>query len=194
MLNRMNKAMKWMVALIVLLVIAISVLTYDSYQQMKEEKRHYQTFINNFYFSVQDSQGRIQYLIEETPENASLNHVIRLLENDLLKTHYILKSSDLFLDDLYYSQFFRQTSDLLYGMNFNQNKIPPLGEDGKLDQREINLLRTIENNLEEIKKRMYSPETKQENPDLTLDELNAIIMKYANQIPSDVYREASKSK
>lgn len=69
-------------------------------------------------------------------------------------------------------------------------EVPPFGEDGQLDENELNLLKTMRKYLVNAKEDLYSPQTKQENSNLTLDEFNEIILNNLSKRPEEVYQES----
>lgn len=53
--------------------------------------------------------------------------------------------------------------------------------DGVLSKNEELFLKELKDDLEQIKKALYSDETKQENPDLTIEQINQIFNLFFNK-------------
>lgn len=51
-------------------------------------------------------------------------------------------------------------------------------DDGKISENEKAFLASLEKDLQEIKNNMYSDETKQENPKLTIKQINDILLPF----------------
>lgn len=189
-----NKAQKIMGISIFILVIILGVISSLYYQGVKEDDRQRQLFINHLYFSIDRAINRIDNLIENKYENEDLENNIRSLEKELLEADAIVGYGDMFMDgDIYRSYFFLHASNFLYGVNMTGTvtaQVPPMGKNGELTESDLTLLNTIKDYLENAKQEMYSEQTKQENPSLTIEELNEIIMTYLNNNHQDIYKDA----
>lgn len=182
------------VGLYLLIILIFIVISFQYYQEVKEEERQFKTFLNHFYFSVDKSIVRIDRLIEKQPRGDELDESIHELERKLLEADTILSNGRSFLDnEIYKTRFFLESTYFLYGFRMigtDSFEVTALGEDGQLDEEELNLLRTIRKYLAKTKEEMYSSQTKQENPNLTIDEFNEIIRRNLNKRPEEVYKES----
>jgi hypothetical protein len=188
--------MKYIIG-VTLLITGIFSFLY--YQEVKEEQRQWETFINHFYHSISISEDRLDALIEKQPTNEQLEPRISLLEKEISTAETIVKSGRSYLDgDIYYDhQMFRTFSSFLYGIKYRSNgalklDLPPMAEDGQLDENEVALLITLRNLLNEAREAMYSPVTGQENPDLTVEEFNEIITTTFDRDVLEIYRDTFK--
>ncbi|TMN22097.1 hypothetical protein [Lentibacillus cibarius] len=190
--ERMSKDRKIMIVIIGFLVVFSGIITFLNYQDKQEEERQYEVFLNHFYFSVDDSLGRIQHLIEEKPQNEELDKRIQSIRDELLQANTIIRNGSSFLNsEIIPTQFFRYSVYFLEGIDIKGTaKISPIAEDGALDDKEIKLLKTIAGYLAKAKQEMYSPKTGQENPELTIKELNQIIRKNIDKDIDKIYEDA----
>ena len=187
-----SKAQKVMGIVIIILLIVTSILSSLYYQQAKESEEQRERYINHLYFAVDRSIYRMDMLLENNED--SLENDIRNLATELSEADAIIRYGNLFLDrDLYRSDFFRYASNYLYGVNMTGTvtaEVPPMGENNQLSEGDLKLLNTIKGYLEKAKEAMYSEQTKQENPNLTIEELNEIIVTHLNYHHQDIYKDA----
>lgn len=180
--------------MIVLLVIVLGALFYVNAQQVKEEERQWQVFLNHFYFSIDRSIHSIDQLMDRQDDVDQLENQIRYLERNLLEAEAILRYGRLFLDDeLYHSNFFISASHFLYGIKMTGTvnaELPPMGENGQLSESDIIILHTIRESLNYARQEMYSEQTRQENPNLTHAEINEIFTNHLLDSSADIYQEA----
>jgi hypothetical protein len=170
-------------------------LSYIIYQQKQEEKQQWSLFMNHFYHSIGRSIQWLDTLIEKQPEEDHLIQVLHSLDKELLTAETILLSGryvnrDIYSDHHHFSSF----SHLLFGIKHRRNgsvllDLPPMAIDDKLDDKEVALLKTMKNNLTELKEAMYSPKTKQENPNLTIDAFNQLITTHLKRDAYDIYKQ-----
>ncbi|WP_079478765.1 hypothetical protein [Halobacillus salinus] len=173
-----------------ILIVVLSFFSYQYYQEAKEEKRQWGTFVNHFYFSIDRSIRRIDYLVEQNPEGDDLQEGLRLLERELLKSHDLAENASNFLDSEFYGTFFFESvANYLYGMRVSESKdeSQPIMEDGKLDKSEVEDLKGIQSYLIKTKEEMFSEETGQENPDLTVEDMNEIVTSHLGQDMHEIY-------
>lgn len=188
---------KGKIILLASLVIAVAILSYQAIQRSQEKTEQWARFVNHFYFAIDRSIQGLDYLLENEPEGDALNDALHRLERDLLQGDTILSSGKSYLNtDIYYSHFFREATYFLYGIRMTGDvfaKVPPMGEDGRLDELEIAILSTLKNRLVDAKQQMYSEERRQEKTDLTLQDVNDVILTYLIDDIPDIYRKSLMS-
>ncbi|GGM43646.1 hypothetical protein GCM10011351_32030 [Paraliobacillus quinghaiensis] len=191
-----NKSQKIMCILIFVLALISGVLSSIYFQGVQENQRERELFINHLYFSIDGSINRINNLIENKDEEESLERYIYELEKQLLEADAIIRYGNMFADEnIYNTRFFRQASSFLYGVNMTgavNAQVSAIGESNQLTENDLTLLNTIKGYLENAKQKMYLDETKQENPNLTIDEINEIIMTDLNNDHVKIYKDALK--
>lgn len=178
--------------IIVLFLVVLGIGSYQYYQKVREENRQFDTFLNHFYFSIDHSLTKLNNLLEGEPKHRELEEALRFLEQDLIKTHTIIQNGRDLLDyDIPNTYFFYETTYFLNGYNINDTTdSDPMSEDGKLDEKEKKILETYSDHLTNAKEAMYSEETMQENPKLSINDVNEIISIYLTQSTEDIYRES----
>ncbi|WP_216827386.1 HMG-box domain-containing protein [Alkalihalobacterium elongatum] len=180
--------------IIALLVLTLLILSYQYYVGVKENDQQWKTFVNHFYFAIDNSIFAIDHLLENEYTSKNLEGKVRKLEKELLRADAIISHGNSFMNnDLYRSNFFLEATYFLYGINMTGTitvELPPMGENGVLEERDITLLRTIRGYLESAKQGLYSEQTKQENPNLTIDEVNKIIWTHLNKDSYQIYKDA----
>lgn len=176
------------------LVLILCVLSYLYYIEYKEEQRQFERFVNHFYHYLDSSIVRIDWLIENKPEGDALNEGIHRLERDLLKTNTIVDNGNNFLSEkIYPTRYFRTASHFLYGYKMTGDTyfvVPPLAEDGQLSEKELILMKSIRNTMVDVKETLYSPETGQEDSDITQSDFKEIILNHLKQHASEIYKKA----
>jgi hypothetical protein len=192
----LSQIMKYIIG-VTLLITGIFSFLY--YQEVKEEQRQWETFINHFYHSISKSKDRLDALIEKQPKNEKLEPRISLLEREISTAETILDHGHSYLDrDIYYGfHLFKPFSSFLNGIKYSSNgtvrlELPPMAEDGRLDDKEVTLLIALRDILIEAREAMYSPVTGQENPDLTVEEFNEIIKITFDRDELEIYRDTFK--
>ncbi|RWZ54602.1 hypothetical protein EQV77_13195 [Halobacillus fulvus] len=149
-----------------MLLIALSIVGYQRYQEVQHENDQWKLFLNHFYYSVDQSISRMDTMIERNPEGERLVEWMHDLEVDLMQSQDVLKHTHMFLEsDLLDPNFFESASAFL----------PILTEDGELDEEEIDAMTDLRNRWAEVRDWMYSEETGQENRELELEDMNAMI-------------------
>ncbi|WP_188206375.1 hypothetical protein [Alkalibacillus aidingensis] len=175
----------------VVLVLVVGMLSYQFINQYKEEQRQWELFLNYFYFAHEHSINRIDYLIEMQPKDDDLDAFLRETDRELRKANSVITyGRTLMNNDLYISKFFLNAAEFLYGVNFYPGpEVPPMNENGMLDDDDLALLETIRDYLSEAQEELHSNLSEQENPDLSLDEVNDIINTYLNYSKHDIYED-----
>ncbi len=149
----------------ILLLVALIISTVKWNQEYKEDKRAYEHFLNRLYFNIHSTINGIDAFLEEQTQGVYALHQISL---DLLETHKTLEDADLFLNMSinYYDEL------IVYGV-WEVNSI--INRDDIVSIEEKEYLRNLRDTLAGIQEDMYSEQTGQENPNLSIDELNKII-------------------
>ncbi|MCA0984344.1 hypothetical protein LCL89_09825 [Halobacillus yeomjeoni] len=180
------------------IIITLSIFTYHFYQDVQAEENEWKTFVNHFYFSLERSIRKIDYLIEKNPEGAELEQDIRLLNEELLKADGIIDNGRYYVSwSLGPTDFFEYASMFLHGLKLTgetKGEVPPLAEDDQLDEQDVKLLVTIKEYLAKAKNDMSSKETGQEDPEITPEELNGIIVDHLSRFPEEIYQDAYQGK
>ncbi len=164
---------------LVLLTLVLVITCYNIYQNNLEYKRQYQTFVNHFYFSINDAISSIDNLVNYPNGNVDVN--LSRLKERLQKVDYILFYGSFFVDrEIYYYKYFEDMQFMINGLHLTVNnrapvEVAPFGEDGIVDEEEILYLQLMKNDLEQILNGLYSEETRQENPHITIKEFNRIV-------------------
>jgi len=192
------------ISLLSVIILVLSIVLFKNHERLQDEKQSmYERFLNHLYFSINDSINSFTYLIDNKPKGVELNEGIHQVQLQLVKTNMVLNDAHDFMNsEIYPAQFFRDAPDFLYGMkgtvsNSNSKdeyfyEVQPLAQDGHLDEKEIHLLMTLKNYMVNAKEEMYSKKTHQENPNLTITQLNNILLKYLNKYPNEIYNDAFK--
>ncbi|OZM56777.1 hypothetical protein CIB95_11200 [Lottiidibacillus patelloidae] len=191
--QRLLQSMKYIIGVALLIT---GIFSYLYYQEVKEEQRQWKRFVNHFYHSIDRSLGRIDTIIAEQPKAEQLEQRIALLEKELYTAETTLANGHYFLDGaIYYSyDLFDPFTSFLFGTKTSVNgivrlELPPMSEDQLLDEDELALLKALRDILKETKDAMYSPDTKQENPELTVEEFNEIITTHLDKDKLQLYKD-----
>jgi hypothetical protein len=180
-------------------ILALAIFSFLYFLEVKEEQQQWESFIKHFYFSIDISIERIDALIEHQPEGEGLERSIANLERGIYTTERLLSHGQAYVDsDIYYGLRLSQPfSSFLYGIKYSRNDtvkldLPAMEEDEQLDENEIALLITLRDILIEAREAMYSHETGEENPDLSVEEFNEIIKTTFDRDELEIYRDTFK--
>ncbi|MCA0984345.1 hypothetical protein LCL89_09830 [Halobacillus yeomjeoni] len=171
-------------------MMVLSIFTYLYFQDAREEERQWKLFINRFYYSVDQSIIRLDSLIDHKPEGEVLKEHIHRLNEEFTTAHVTLENGNHYVSDrIPHTRFFRKAPGYLYGISSGSEGggVPPLAEDQRLDEQEINRLKTLRSYLSEAKSDMYSEETGQENPEMTKEAFQKMINDHLDQYPNEIY-------
>ncbi|MBH0231425.1 hypothetical protein [Halobacillus yeomjeoni] len=192
--QKLLKGSLWVAGVVVLTLSIFSYIYY--YQDVQEEKKEWKSFVNHFYFSVERSIRSIDAMVEHKPQDEVLKEHIKRLNQELLKADVILEDGNYYVNDLITkTNYFQDLTLFLYGINLRGDidaEVPPLAEDDRLDEQELKLLRTLKGHLSEAKREMYSKETGQENPDMTISAFNQIVERHLDRFPNEIYLDVYK--
>jgi hypothetical protein len=170
---------------IVILAIALIVSVSKINESKDERQRQFETFINHFYFSITDSLHTLDRIIE-------FHHLPSILDNledelngfreQMQKVDYILYYGNVLNNnDIYYSRYFSHMNFMTEGLHSTSNNrdpviVPPFAEDGVIDEAELAVLKWIKEDLDTLQQSLYSEERKQEDPNITIEQFNEIVM------------------
>lgn len=169
------------------LLLTLMIISNLYYVKIKDEEQQLKTFINHLYFSIDHTIDHINFIIEKDPKDKILKEYILTLDRKFLETDHLIKHGNYLMNNnLYHTNFFRDASDLLWGVNWsytsNQKTLhiehPPIGENGWLEENDLKLLKAIKKHLELGKQKLYSEKTRQENPNLSIHDINHMIENY----------------
>ncbi|WP_062108076.1 hypothetical protein [Bacillus niameyensis] len=156
---------------LIFLVILLVAGGFKFYDEKAEERRRHESFLNNLYFELMRSVHVIDLTLSFDPEtdaNENLTGLLYSIEDRLQSIELTLKLGQHWVDKDIHSARFQLS--FLY-----REDIPGFSKDGVLDNSEKLYLETLRDELESIREGMYSEETKQENPNLTIKQLNKLI-------------------
>ncbi|GAA0497644.1 hypothetical protein GCM10008986_25810 [Salinibacillus aidingensis] len=135
-----------------LIVLALLVLIGEPilYQEKAEDKRDLELLLNHFYHELDRTISAMDYTLSlDLDKQENQENFIRSLysiEKHLERTGLMLKAGDFFVSDtITYEPIF-----------FINRGITGIGEDKQLDASEATFLRNFKNELETIRKRLYS--------------------------------------
>ncbi|ARI77874.1 hypothetical protein [Halobacillus mangrovi] len=187
-----GKKARILIYIMLLLIVLLGMGSYQYYQKVKKESRQFDIFLNHLYFSVDHSITKFNNILEKDPENGELDEALRFLEQDLIKTHTIIEDARDLLDyEIPNTYFFYEITYILNGYDIKDTTdTAPMSEVGKLDEKETQILETYRDHLLDAKEAMYSAETLQENPELSMNDVNEIIATYLTQSTEDIYRKS----
>jgi len=149
---------------LIFITIGVFISGFMLYQEKVQNQRGYELFLNRFYNELTPAINDIEVLLyEKDMDEERFNDRIVILETRLAKLDSILDLGSATLSyNIQDQPSFTQYADLenLYENEDNQK-----------------VLRGLKEVLFLVQKEMYSEETKQEDPNLTVDEFNQIIQK-----------------
>ncbi|MEN2766067.1 hypothetical protein [Ornithinibacillus xuwenensis] len=169
--NTMVKIKNYILLISVILVVIMGILLF---QEKKESNKQYELFLNHFYHELDLSISSVDTVLSLTPETKKkeegLTEILYQIEKRVERTGLILETGNNLLNN----EIRTETNYFIH------RGIPGFGEDGEIDESEKEYLKTLKNELELIRKGMYSEETGQENPGLTIKQFNELIFKVTN--------------
>lgn len=180
-----------------ILTIALLVTGYSVYKYKQAYQLSYKIFLNHFYHVVDDNIHIIERMIESPDDEENLQTTFMQLQERLQKADMILYYGNVFVDrDIYYYFYFENLQYMINGLQSSSNNrstiyVPPFLEDGKLDEVELMILEIHKNDLEKIRTGLYSEESRQENPNISISNFNQVV---APVVFSDLSDMANKYK
>ena len=159
---------------LIFLVILTIVGCVKFYNDKQEEGSKYESFLNAFYFELSRINQVIDLTLTAEPEEGidekqRLSSLLYSIDNRLERIVLIIDLGNRWVDkDIYSNRFHLSVFN-------NREYLPGFAADGILDNDERLFLETLRSELESIRSGMYSEETKQENPNLTIEQLNKLI-------------------
>jgi hypothetical protein len=181
----MSKQSKFMSIAIVILAIALFVSISKINESKDERQRQYEIFINHFYFSITDSLDTLDRIIEfhDLPSvRDNLEDELNRFREQMQKADYILFYANVFNNnDIHYFRYFSHMNFMTDGLQSSSNNrdpviVPPFAEDGVIDETELAVLKWIKEDLDTLQQSLYSEERKQEDPNITIEQFNEIVM------------------
>lgn len=162
-------------------------MKYSSNQKFNQDRKKY---LNQFYFQLNNTIYLLSSIDdwEESIHNTDITvNPYRQLLSDLQKMEalngqaawYMTNDEDsLFLKSL--SESFRLIKNSIGSGVTSNNQLlcADFLEDGNLSKNEVSFLVSLKQELESMKANLYSEETKQENPNLTMKELSEAIKSF----------------
>ncbi|MCA0971326.1 hypothetical protein LCM20_12030 [Halobacillus litoralis] len=178
---------------VILLFLCLSFFTFKYVQSVQEDRSDWRSFLNRFYYSVDDAIFELDYLLSKDISEDRLGDRIRELERDLLKSQYIYENAKSYIDSSLYGSFlFEEAAGILYGLQSSGTvdvDLARFDQDGRLDADEKKLLTTIREDLDEIREEMHANEPGKPNPDLTVEQLNEGTKFILSKNRLDIYRD-----
>lgn len=194
-MNKMGTTTKKIRLLLeVLLILTLMITGYNLHKEKQEDQRQFSSFLNHFYFSVIHTEQQIDRVLA-VEDNSHLQESFETLQYDLEKANTILEEGRSFVDhSIRHTRYFQEMEFVATGITAHNNGIkvfefPPFAEDGKIDKDERVILTIIKQDLEGIKQGMYSEETQQEDPNLSLDAFNRVLKPINMKSVYEVYDE-----
>src|SRR5690625_412232 len=160
-----------MIMLILLIVTGVQL-----YKEKKENKKQYQLFLNRLYVTVGSSISQIDHVLREVSEGRELERSLLRIEHELEKVENLLDSGRLLA-----------SLEIGHTQIFSQHPIVQFSDDDKLTKEERQYLKDLKEDLQSIRIGMYSEETEQENPNLSMEAFNDILS--GSQLPSGFLTE-----
>ncbi|MCP8616838.1 hypothetical protein [Salirhabdus salicampi] len=185
----------WKNKLLILLVIAIVIAGYLLYKEHKENQVQYERFLNHFYHHLESVVFHIEKLMEANPSGDELKERMYRLKERLDRIDQVYKAGHLFVDqDIRYTSYFSEMAFVTTGIRMTVNNEGPFiitafAEDTRLSEKEMYYLTLLKSDLASMKQSMYSEETKQENPNISIQQFNELVTDVAYQDPYDFYVE-----
>lgn len=187
---------KIMVCLICISILALGIVSLQYYQEIKENQRQYELFLNHFYFANVNLIQDIEALLDSKPQNEELDYMVYKLEKSISTVETILGDRFFVNEEILEPFFYRNARLIITGFAGASFKFSPLNEDKKLDNDEIILLETLKKYLNGVVHDITSPDVGKgilkENSNLTIDEFNKILRNNLPQNPEYIYREVYK--
>lgn len=179
---------------ILLLLLVLTIVYFKYGNEVKEDQLQQQSFVSILYTSLSKSIQTLDELIENQPQQEALVDVIHRLELHFHETDQVIGHGIAMVDaKLYSTSFFTEVPYFLNGIKMEgpvNAEVPPLAEDGKLNNEEIVLLETIKGYLVNVQKEMTSEETGHVDLNLSIETLNAIILSNLRENVYEIYEDA----
>ena len=167
----MSKKIIIILSILSILSIAINITLGISNLRLyvkKEDNR--MNFIRTLYFQTDDAITSLS-AIKEGKDNDIKDKFTQVVDN-LNKIESTIEYANSFMDNSVY-----YTGISAFGMI--GNGIPGSDgflKDGKISKNELIFLNSVKKDLENIKKQLYSKETKQENDNITIEQINNMLI------------------
>jgi len=158
-----------------------------------EEQRTYEQFLNYLHGDLKSTIQNIENVIEMNPEGEALQNWMERLEENIEETRYTMKAGHLYLNLGTGNYFFRETTMMFHGVNFQgetlYDELPPYTQDNKLDDREKKILKTIKGYLVNFKEELEKPNG-EVNEALSREELSDFVRLKLSKDLQEIYTDA----
>jgi hypothetical protein len=165
-----GKIAKTAICLLIILLIISLCFNYRHFKDKKTQKDQYSIFLNHFYFSIDDSTKIVSEILNEELTGDQLNKELMRLAFSLNKADNLLTESALYLEGVNHQgiTFFQLASQtIVYGTEYEGKQIHPFGKNFKITQGERAYLNELQKYLKNMHKRLYSGETRRDNPGIS---------------------------
>jgi hypothetical protein len=151
--------------LLILVSLALIITGVQLYQENQESKRQYDLFLNQFYHKLESAMSSLDTVLEQPLEGNDLEQALQHFEKNLEQTDLVLDAGGRFVDRQIYSHM----------SIFANHPINQFSDNNMLTDVELQYLENLKKDLETIQTGLYSDETGQENPNLSVHRFNDII-------------------
>ncbi|QGT98801.1 hypothetical protein SYNTR_0208 [Candidatus Syntrophocurvum alkaliphilum] len=158
--------------LIIILLFTTTISGFMLYQEKKNNQWQYEGFLNRFYFELMDTISLIDSTVSKDLDEDRLTKNLININNNLERLHLSLDIANRSI----------HTDIRRHTRLFAHHPVTQFAENGQLDEDEKRYLLGIKEFLESIHKGLYSEETNQENPNISIEEFNEIIENSTNSI------------
>ena len=157
-------------------------MSYRSIKRRNKQNKHLELFLTIFILQLIEWYEDIDEIIDNNEDIDTLVFNFNRLHEHMQKADQLLYYSSAFINkEIYYYFYFKNLDFMVHGLASSTNYVAPFLEDGKLDEVEIAILEWVKQDLENIRQGLYSEETRQEDPKISIDKFNeittAVIMK-----------------
>ncbi|GAB3790258.1 hypothetical protein [Virgibacillus kimchii] len=155
--------------LLIILSLVLIITGVQLYQANQESQRQFESFLNQFYFKLESTISSLDSVLEQQLEGNDLERALLQLDRDLEQAALILNAGNLFVDRAIGSHI------------FSNHPINHFADHNTLTDEELHYLENLKKDLETIHTGLYSYETGQENPNLSVHRFNDIIKGSAHE-------------
>lgn len=150
--------------LLIILSFALIITGVQLYQEKQESRRQYELFLNHFYFELTSAIQSLHSVLETPLEGNELEQALLHVEQDLERTDFMLDAGSHFAN-----------RNIGHASIFSDHPIMQFADDNTLTNEEMRYLENLNKDLDTIQTGLYSDETKQENPNLSIHAFNNVI-------------------
>lgn len=168
----------WYFLCVTLLIsmIFIQSIHYHKYKKSRE------VYINKLYFHISHCIDSIQYV----KRNIDHKNQLEQLNKEFMRMDALIYHGHIFLDrDINYNRWtiFNDFSNFInYGLIVDGTvTCHGFYDDGEITEAELSFFNNLENDLEDVRLKLYSEDTGQENPNLSFNQINDILIPLWNK-------------